>query len=153
MTMRIWAAAAVLAFVPALSPAAAQAQVSVDPKAPVAIASILDWKGARQAKGFRDIEHIFKVHTIRRGKAVRPLPVAARQIAPTFRYQDRTWTIDDYMAAYRVSGLLVLKDGKIVMERYGLGRGPHDRWTSFSVAKSVTSTLVGRRSRTARSRG
>jgi len=143
MTMRIWAAAAVLAFVPALSPAAAQAQVSVDPKAPVAIASILDWKGARQAKGFRDIEHIFKVHTIRRGKAVRPLPVAARQIAPTFRYQDRTWTIDDYMAAYRVSGLLVLKDGKIVLEKYALGRKPSDRWTSFSVAKSVTSTLVG----------
>jgi CubicO group peptidase (beta-lactamase class C family) len=37
----------------------------------------------------------------------------------------------------------VLKDGKIVLEKYGLGRKPTDRWTSFSVAKSVTSTLVG----------
>jgi CubicO group peptidase (beta-lactamase class C family) len=37
----------------------------------------------------------------------------------------------------------VLKDGKIVLEKYGLGRKPSDRWTSFSVAKSVTSTLVG----------
>jgi CubicO group peptidase (beta-lactamase class C family) len=47
------------------------------------------------------------------------------------------------MKAYRISGLLVLKDGKIVLEKYGLGRKPTDRWTSFSVAKSITSTLVG----------
>ena len=47
------------------------------------------------------------------------------------------------MEAYNVSGVLVLKDGKVVLERYGLGRKPDDRWTSFSVAKSVTSTLVG----------
>src|SRR3954468_14247292 len=111
MATRTWTLAAVLA----LGAAAAQAQVSVDPSHPVAIASILDWKGERQAKGFRDIEHVFKVHTIHRGKAVHPLPVAARQIAPTFSYQGRTWTIDDYMAAYRVSGLLVLKDGQIVL--------------------------------------
>ena len=49
----------------------------------------------------------------------------------------------DYMSANRTSGVLVLKDGKIVLERYGLGRTPKDRWTSFSVAKSLTSTLVG----------
>jgi CubicO group peptidase (beta-lactamase class C family) len=80
---------------------------------------------------------------IKRGNKVHPLPVAARQIDPTFEYQGKTWTIGEYMKAYRVSGLLVIKDGKILLERYGLGRGPSDRWTSFSVAKSITSTLVG----------
>ena len=122
---------------------AAHAQVSLDPKAPGAIAGILTWKGAYQAKGFRDIEHIYKTDTIRRGKTVHPLPVAAHQIQPTFSFDGKTWTIDAYMKAYRISGLLVLKDGKIVLEKYGLGRKPTDRWTSFSVAKSVTSTLVG----------
>jgi len=29
------------------------------------------------------------------------------------------------------------------VERYGLDYGPDGRWTSFSVAKSFTSTLVG----------
>ena len=38
---------------------------------------------------------------------------------------------------------LTVKDGKIVLERYGLDRGSNERWTSFSVAKSVTATLVG----------
>ena len=121
----------------------AQAQVPVDPASHAGIASILTWSGETQATGYRTIESIFKTHTIRRGKAVHPLPVAARQIAPTFTYDGKSWTVDDYMAAYRVSGVLVLKDGKILLEKYGLGRGPTDRWTSFSVAKSVTSTLVG----------
>jgi CubicO group peptidase (beta-lactamase class C family) len=131
---RLIIAAAALAIA---APAAAQTPLKPD------IPSLLFWKGAEQAKGFRTIEQIYKTHTIHRGAKVHPLPVAARQIAPTWTYAGKHWTVDDYMKAYRVSGLMVLKDGKIVMERYGLGRGPKDRWTSFSVAKSVTSTLVG----------
>jgi len=131
---RIIAAMAVLALAtPAL------AQTPLKPGTP----SILFWKGEEQAKGFRTIETLYKTHVIHRGAKVHPLPVAAHQIDPTFQYQGKTWTVADYMKAYRVSGLLVIKDGKIVMERYALGRGPHDRWTSFSVAKSLTSTLVG----------
>lgn len=131
---RLLIAAAALAIA---APAAAQTPLKPD------TTSILFWKGAEQAKGFRTIEQIYKTHTIHRGAKVHPLPVSAKQIAPTWTYAGKSWTVDDYMKAYRVSGLLVLKDGKIVMERYGLGRGPKDRWTSFSVAKSVTSTLVG----------
>jgi CubicO group peptidase (beta-lactamase class C family) len=123
--------------------AQANAQVSLDPSKPSAIASILTWRDEVQAKGYRDIEHIYKTDTIKRGKTVRALPVAARQIDPTFNFDGKTWTVAEYMKTYRVSGLLVLKDGKIVLEKYGLGRKPTDRWTSFSVAKSVTSTLVG----------
>src|SRR6266550_689323 len=100
MRKLIWATVAALA----LSAGSGRAQVSFDPSAPKAIASILTWKGEQQATGFRDIEHIFKTHTVKRGKAVHPLPVAARQIAPTFTYKDKTWTIGDYMAANRVSG-------------------------------------------------
>ena len=136
------AAAAALSLTTALA-GVAHAQVSVDPTKTVGIASILGWKGEEQAEGYRDIEHIYKTHTIVRGASVHPLPVAARQIAPTFAFDGKTWTIDAYMRAYRVSGLLVLKDGKIVLEKYALGRKSSDRWTSFSVAKSVTSTLVG----------
>jgi CubicO group peptidase (beta-lactamase class C family) len=132
-----------LALASALCVTTANAQVPLDPNAPKAIASILSWKGDYQAKGYRDIEHIYKTDTIRRGKTIHPLPVAARQIDPTFSFDGKTWTIAEYMKAYRVSGLLVLKDGQIVLEKYGLGRKPTDRWTSFSVAKSMTSTLVG----------
>ncbi|HEY3948335.1 serine hydrolase domain-containing protein [Phenylobacterium sp.] len=141
--MKTLIGAAGLSLALGLAATAAWSQVSIDPSKPKAIASILDWRGEQQAKGFRDIEHIFKTDVIKRGTKVHPLPVAARQIAPKVTIDGKTMSIDQYMAAYRVSGLLVLKDGQIVLEKYALGRKPTDRWTSFSVAKSITSTLVG----------
>lgn len=51
--------------------------------------------------------------------------------------------VDDYLARQRAAGIVILQDGKIRFEKYGLGFGPDGRWTSFSVAKSFTSTLVG----------
>lgn len=118
---------------------AAQAQVPLDPKTP----SILFWTPQQQSDGYRSMETVYKAETVKRGKKVHPLPLAAKQIAPTWEHEGKAWTVDSYMAAYNVSGILVLKDGKIVLEKYGMGRRPQDRWTSFSVAKSVTSTLVG----------
>jgi CubicO group peptidase (beta-lactamase class C family) len=51
--------------------------------------------------------------------------------------------VDTYMAGQRSAALLVLHDGRLRLERYGLGFDAAGRWTSFSVAKSVTSLLVG----------
>jgi CubicO group peptidase (beta-lactamase class C family) len=47
------------------------------------------------------------------------------------------------MADQRNAGLIVIQDDRIRLERYGLGFSSRGRWTSFSVAKSFTSTLVG----------
>jgi len=122
-----------------LAAGAATAQVPLKPDT----ASILAWTPQQQSDGYRSMETVFKSATLRRGGKVHPLPKAGREIAPTWEHEGKAWTVDSYMAAYNVSGILVLKDGKIVLEKYGLGRKPQDRWTSFSVAKSVTSTLVG----------
>jgi CubicO group peptidase (beta-lactamase class C family) len=105
--------------------------------------SILFWSPEQQSAGYRNIENIYKVVTVKRGAKVHPLLKSPKQLSPTWDYGDRQWTVESYMRENRASGVLVLKDGKIVLERYGLGRRPEDRWTSFSVAKSLTSTLVG----------
>src|SRR5262249_50506687 len=42
-----------------------------------------------------------------------------------------------------VTGLLVVKDGKIALERYELGNTDKTRWMSMSVMKSFTAALVG----------
>jgi CubicO group peptidase (beta-lactamase class C family) len=47
------------------------------------------------------------------------------------------------MEEQRVRGVLVLHDGRIRLERYLPPHGPAIRWNSFSIAKSITSTLVG----------
>ena len=43
----------------------------------------------------------------------------------------------------KTTGFLVIKDGKIVQERYFAGASETSTFTSMSVAKSFTSTLVG----------
>jgi CubicO group peptidase (beta-lactamase class C family) len=48
-----------------------------------------------------------------------------------------------HMAAQRSAAVLIVQDGKLRLERYGLDFDAQGRWTSFSVAKSITSTLVG----------
>jgi len=118
---------------------AVRAQVPLKPGVP----NVLTWTQGQQKAWYPAIETVYRVATIKRGTTVRTLPKAAQEIAPTFSHGGTTYSVDDYMKAYNVSGILVLKDGKILLERYGFGRRPQDRWTSFSVAKSLTSTLVG----------
>ena len=48
-----------------------------------------------------------------------------------------------FMTDQRVRGILVLQDGKVRLERYAPPHSASTRWNSFSVAKSVTSTLLG----------
>jgi CubicO group peptidase (beta-lactamase class C family) len=119
--------------------AAAQAQAPLSPKTPM----MLTWTVAQQRQWYPAMETVFETRRVARGAAVHGLSKAAQRIAPTYAFRGKTWTVDDYMAANSVSGVLVLKDGKVLLERYGLGRKPQDRWTSFSVAKSITSTLAG----------
>lgn len=51
--------------------------------------------------------------------------------------------LEDFINEQNVAGLLVLHNGKIKLERYALEHNDTTLWSSLSVAKSVTSTLVG----------
>jgi CubicO group peptidase (beta-lactamase class C family) len=51
--------------------------------------------------------------------------------------------IDQYMTEQRTAALVIVHNGQIRLEKYGLDFNADGRWTSFSVAKSMTSTLVG----------
>ncbi|MFC3097647.1 serine hydrolase domain-containing protein [Alteraurantiacibacter palmitatis] len=100
---------------------------------------ILFWSDAQRDAGFRMLDRLgwlVDSRVISRGDGpVRALP-PGDPLALDF-------DLDAYLTRQRVAALVVLVDGKLVLERYGLGFGPEGRWTSFSVAKSLTSTLVG----------
>jgi CubicO group peptidase (beta-lactamase class C family) len=113
-----------------------------DPPLPPGGAAVLMWTPEQQAWGYRNMEKIAPVRVFKRGKHVHPLPLGT-SIDATFSAGGKTYDTESYMREFRASGVLVIKNGKIVLERYGLGRAPKDRWTSFSVAKSLTSTLIG----------
>jgi CubicO group peptidase (beta-lactamase class C family) len=104
---------------------------------------ILFWSPQEKPFGFLNMEKIASGRVVRRGSKVATLPYAANELQVQYSYQGSTWTTDRFMENNNVAGLLVLHKGKILLERYALGLNENGRWTSFSVAKSVTSTLVG----------
>jgi hypothetical protein len=93
---------------------------------------------------FRNIDRLFATRTI--PGSARPLELPRDPDAVTsFEFTDRgrVWTLEQFLDTNRVSGLLVLKDGRIKLERYRYGNTERTRWMSMSIAKSVTSTLIG----------
>src|ERR1700742_2477770 len=98
-------------------------------------ASILTWTPEQQAWGYKNMEKLAPFRLIKRGEKVHALPTGAA-IEVRFTAGDKTYDTAGYMREFRASGVLVIKNGKIVLERYGLGRTANDRWTSFFVAES-----------------
>jgi len=100
--------------------------------------NVLFWSTPQRDAAFRAMDRmpvLSKSRIISAGGNVYPLP----QGAPL----DVGMDVDAYMKDQRTAGLIILQDGKVRLEKYGLDFGPGRRWTSFSVAKSFTSTLVG----------
>lgn len=106
----------------------------------------LDPTMANQAATYRNID--------RQKVGIRVIPNDPEHIVPLMRsgsalnelrysYQSGSATIDEFVARNRIGGLLVLKDGAIVHEQYAMGNDDASRWTSMSIAKSVTATLIG----------
>ena len=94
---------------------------------------------------FRNIDRLFPVRTIEAGDTPRALPQAPQDLAAmvSFDIDGTTYDLYDFLALDNVTGLIVLKDGAVVYETYQRGNTPETRWMSMSVAKSITSTLVG----------
>ena len=100
--------------------------------------NVLFWSVEQRDAGFRTMDRIpilAKANVIAKGDTVYPLPAGE----PLKIGMD----VDAYMKAQRTAGLVILQDGKVRMEKYGLDFTAQGKWTSFSVAKSFTSTLVG----------
>jgi CubicO group peptidase (beta-lactamase class C family) len=93
---------------------------------------------------FRNIDRLFATRTIRRSATPIALPIAKIPLGTvTFEDKGARLTLDDYLEKNRVSGILVLKDGEVKLERYRYGNTERTHWMSMSVAKSITSTLFG----------
>jgi CubicO group peptidase (beta-lactamase class C family) len=99
---------------------------------------LLFWSEPQRDAAFRSLDRISllaKWHVVPVGGTPSPLPPG-----PPLKL---AVDVDAYMAGQRSAALLIVHDGKLRLERYGLGFDADGRWTSFSVAKSFTSTLVG----------
>ena len=118
-------------------PAAPAARLTQPPARDMSELQVLFWTDAQRAERFRAMEQWFAGHEVPAAPVTRPLPKGA-PLSDALQVE-----LKALMAATNTAGVMVLEDGKVRFEAYGLGLGPKDRWTSFSVAKSFTSTLLG----------
>lgn len=93
---------------------------------------------------FRNIDRLFPTRPVRASSTPFPLPPGDRAF-PRITFSDRgaSYDLERYLELNRIAAMLVLKDGRIALERYRFGNTERTHWMSMSIAKSITSTLVG----------
>ncbi|MHA7900908.1 MAG: serine hydrolase domain-containing protein [Henriciella sp.] len=101
-------------------------------------AEVLFWTQGQRDAGFRMLDRVSIL------VESREMPASdALKALPEGPPLNLSLDMDAYMDEQRHAALVVLHNGAIRLERYGLDFEQDGRWTSFSVAKSLTSTLVG----------
>jgi CubicO group peptidase (beta-lactamase class C family) len=107
-------------------------------------AGALTWKGNQQITAFRNIDKIAPTRDIKSGDYVLALPERNLDLSDVqFSDGATNITVNEYFARNRVAGLIAVKDGNIIYERYGFGNDQDTLWVSFSIAKSVVALLYG----------
>ena len=115
-----------------------------DPKHFGPIEKVLFWTPEQQVAGYRNMDRLNPVRWVRASDtplALPERPLDLDRVAVT--YDGGQMTVAEYLERQSVAGLLVIRDGNVVYERYRLGNDRGTRWISYSVTKSVTSMLVG----------
>jgi CubicO group peptidase (beta-lactamase class C family) len=93
---------------------------------------------------FRNIHRLFPTRTVAAASRPMPLPSAATPLSTVvFTDRGRRYDLEDYLHLNRVAALLVLHNGRVALEKYRFGNDERTRWMSMSIAKSITSTLIG----------
>ena len=92
---------------------------------------------------FSRLDSFLPHYTLSKANSPLPLPKAASSAQLSYRYEKQTHSLDDFLAHQRVTGLLVIKDGQVLAERYQYDRTAADRFVSHSMAKSIVSLAIG----------
>ncbi|RZO67134.1 MAG: class C beta-lactamase-related serine hydrolase, partial [Parvularculaceae bacterium] len=98
---------------------------------------VLFWNQSQRDAGFRMLDRLSLVTKTNK------ITATTQRELPQGLPLKLDMNFDAYFEENRHSAVVILHKGKIRMERYGLDFSDAGRWTSFSVGKSITSTLVG----------
>jgi CubicO group peptidase (beta-lactamase class C family) len=86
---------------------------------------------------------LYPYHLVARSSEPSSLRRAVEEIALTYTWQGNHYTLDDYLRHNPTTGLLIARNDTILFEHYQYGRRDRDRLLSQSMAKTVTSMLLG----------
>ncbi len=92
------------------------------------------WNDEQKLVAHRNMHHLFPSHVVKAGAPVRALPRRDERLG---------LDVAAYMDETEATGLLVIRRGEIVLERFTRGNDESTVWASRSMAKSITSLMIG----------
>jgi len=92
---------------------------------------------------FSNLDKILPHYSLTKSAMPRRLPAAAAQPKIEYRFENQSYSLDDFLAHQRVTGFLLIKDGEVLAERYQYSRDAENRFVSHSMAKSIVSLAIG----------
>ena len=94
-------------------------------------------------ENFRNMDRFMPTSTMTASPSPWDLGDNADTVSFTGDFMGKPTSLQDFIALSDTSALLVIKDGRVLHETYAHGDSRESLHTSFSVAKSFTSALVG----------
>lgn len=93
---------------------------------------------------FQNASELYPTRTVAKAPGSDPMPRNESMLAGfSYEHNGATRTLADLYEDMETSGLIIVHDGVIVHESYGRGAGEGTKFTTWSLVKSITSTLVG----------
>ena len=93
---------------------------------------------------FHNMDELFTTRTVGRSGPVWDLPSSTVPLKVSYSFDGQTYSQDDFLERTFTNALLIIKNGRIVSEIYRNNTGPDTHFMSWSMAKSITSILVGK---------
>jgi len=125
----------------------------------VLVASAIFWKDIQEVRGvmiyagsfepdvinqnFRSFYEQYPSKIMHHGESAYQLRKALKPLPETYTWEGKQKNLAEWIDRTDTTGLIVIKDGVIAIERYYKGNDQSSRTISWSVAKSVVSFLVG----------
>ncbi len=106
-------------------------------------AGITLFSDATRAENFRNMDAIFPARAVPRGADVWAFDHAPQPLPDSYDFGGNTHDLAAFLDRTEATGLLVVHRGAITHEEYRLGADDSALFTSWSVAKSVLSALIG----------
>jgi CubicO group peptidase (beta-lactamase class C family) len=92
---------------------------------------------------FSHLDELLPHNTLKKAATPRPLPKAADAPDIRYRFEDKDYSLDDFLAHQRVTGFMLIRNGEVIAERYQYDRTAPNRFVSHSMAKSIVAIAVG----------
>jgi CubicO group peptidase (beta-lactamase class C family) len=96
-----------------------------------------------RVENFRNMDKLYPSQLIHKAEQTHQWPVDAKPLEFNYEFDGKNIALSDNLERTNTTGLIVIKDGVIIHEQYRLGETKDSLHTSWSVAKSFVSTIVG----------